>query len=145
MAFCAMTEKEKLISELGFLDEKIALDEKPKADNKVKSKRNAEVPDMKTESALLSAIQGLSDESALAVLSAYKRIPREVKDAAKAAYDAIGDLGNTSSIEDVKDCLKSLKATCGDGYKGLYQSVVKDAKKYVPKIQTRLLTESIEE
>ena len=145
MAFCVMTEKEKLISELGFLDENIALDEKPKAEKKVKAKRNAEVPDMKTESALLSAIQGLSDEAALAVLSAYKKMPRNVKDAAQAVYDALGGFGADYSMEDLKERLKALKAACGAKYMGLYEIAVKDSKNYVPKIQSRLFSEGLED
>lgn len=141
-----MSAKEELISELGFLDEPtvVAMDEKPHR-HKKPSRRNEEVPDVPVNEALLKAIEGLSDEAALAVLSAYRSMPKAVKDAVKSVYDALGTLGGSSSMEDVKESLKALKDACGEEYEGLYESAVIDAKKYVPKIQTRLLTESIEE
>ena len=141
-----MSAKEELISELGFLDEMpvVAMDEKVRNQKKA-SRRNEEVPDTSIDESLLNAIEGLSDGAALAVLSAYRSIPKEVKDAVKAVYDALGILGGETSMEDLKDALKALKETCGEEYEGLYESAVRDAKKYVPKIQTRLLTESIDE
>lgn len=142
-----MSAKEELIAELGFLDDSaVVLDEKPKSSkDKAKQKRNEEVPDSVIEQSLLNAIDGMSDEAALAVLAAYRKIPKTVKDAVKAVYAAMETLGGDSTMEDVKSSLIALKESCGEDYGGLYESAVKDAKKYVPKIQSRLLTEGIGE
>lgn len=138
-----MGTKEDLISELRFLDEAIvAMDEKPK---KGKSSRNKEVPETSIEQSLLEAIDGLSDDAALAVLDTYRKMPKEVKTAVKGVYDTLATLGGNSTMEDLKTSLANLKAACGEEYSPLYTNVVKDAKKIVPKIQTRLLGEWAEE
>lgn len=142
-----MSAKQELLSELGFLDDSaVALDEKPKATKaKPEKKRNSEVPETSVEQSLLNAIDGMSDEAALAVLAAYRRIPKAAKEAVKAVYTALENLGGESTVEDVKSSLIALKEACGKEYGGLYESAVKDAKDYVPKIQSRLLAEGLGE
>ena len=140
-----MGMKEELISELGFLDEaNVVMDERP---SKRKGNRgfslNKEVPDVSVEQVLLESVEGLSDDAALAVMDAYRKIPKEVKKAVEGVYKVLRRLGGKTSIEDIRNALKTLKEACGGEYKGIYDTAVKDAKKYVPKIQARLFAESI--
>ena len=141
-----MDSREILISELGFLDESIvAFDENPKKSIGEKSALNQEVSSTTSENILLKSVEGLSDDAALAVLESYKKIPKAVKDSVGNFYDTLQRLGGDTTMQDVKDSLKGLKEACSDGYERVYKSAVKDAKKIVPKIQTRLMMEGIEE
>ena len=94
---------------------------------------------------LITMIEGLSDESALAVIVAYRKIPQDIKDAVGQCYDILRRLGGDTAIKDIKESLKGLKAACGDEYNGVYKGVVKDAKKILPNIQTRMMLEGLEE
>ena len=145
-----MGMRDDIMSELGFLDDTIvAFDEKPKSVKEQdlsnrKSLINEEVPDVSINQGLLSMIDGLSDEAALAVIDAFNKIPKEIKDEVVSVYNTMRHLGGDSSIEDVKKALLKLRDTCGEEYKGVYEDAVKDAKRYVPKIQTRQMMESLE-
>lgn len=141
-----MGTKESLLSELGFLDEaNVVFDENPKAkdSDEKKQARNEEVPEVNLDKALLKAIDRMSDEAALAVLRAFGKIPESVKNAVRNVYDTLGALGIDSTTEDVKSSLKVLKKACGKKYTSIYDKTVKDVKRLVQKIQTRMFSESI--
>ena len=104
---------------------------------------NEEVPNEGINEALGSALEGLSDESKMAVLEAYKKIPSAVKKAVEGFYEALGGLGYSAELEDVKKGIKEVEEACGEEYEGVYKLVLRDAKRYVPKIQTKHLMEEI--
>lgn len=147
--------KETILEELDFLD-KIALDESPKGKSKGKSnkskpntktarKPNLEISETSEEAAILKYIEGLSDDAALAVIAVYKSLPEEVKDAVGRVYDEIKGLGIYSTMESVKDALVELKELCGEWYSRIYEATLKDAKRVIPKIQMRQMTEDLGE
>ena len=141
-----MGTKENLLSELGFLDEaNVVLDENPKQDGSDNNKpiRNEEVPEMNLDKTLLKAIDGMSNEAALAVIRAVKKIPASIKKAVGAVYEAVGELGIATSTDDVKKSLTDLKKECGKKYVKIYDKTVKDVKKRVQKIQARLFSDGI--
>ena len=139
-----MGTRDDLISELGFLDEaKDVMDEKPSNGKADKPIRHKEVPESNLKQALLKATEGMSTDAALAVLEAYRRMPDAVKDGVKAVYEALGTLGGNTTTEDIKDALVALKEACGEKYKGLYEKTLKEVKKIVPKIQSRMFSESL--
>lgn len=141
-----MGTRDNLISELGFLDESIvAFDENPKKNIGEKSTLNQEVHSTTSENILLKSVEGLSDDAALAVLESYKKIPKAVKDSVGHFYDTLQRLGGDTMMKDVKESLKGLKEACSDGYERVYKSAVKDAKKIVPKIQTRMMMEGLDD
>ena len=142
-----MGTKESLLSELGFLDEaNVVFDENPKAkdSDKKKQARNEEVQEVNLDKALLNAIDRMSDRAALAVMEAYRKIPESIKSTVKGVYDAMGSLGEVTSNEDVLVEVEKLKKACGKKYKGIYEKILKDVKKIVPKIQARIFSEEIE-
>lgn len=142
--------KETILEELAFLD-KIALDESPKGKSKGKKKSktntdrkpNLEVSETSEESAILKFVDGMSDSAALAVINAYRSIPQEVKDGIHKVYEELKGLGIYSTMESVKDALVELKEVCGDWYKCAYDETLKDAKRVIPKIQMRQMTEDL--
>ena len=140
-----MGNREKIIRELGFLDEASFVMDAIAKDGNQKASFNEEVPDVTENQGILSMIDGLSDEAALKVIEAYNKIPEEVKNAVKGFYNALQSLGTKKTIEDVKESLKALKGVCGEEYGDVYRDSVKDAKKLVPKIQTRLMMESLDD
>lgn len=142
--------KETILEELAFLD-KIALDESPKGRSKGKKKAktntdrkpNLEVSETSEESAILKFVDGMSDSAALAVINAYRSIPQEVKDGIHKVYEGLKGLGIYSTMESVKDALVELKEVCGEWYKCAYDETLKDAKRVIPKIQMRQMTEDL--
>ena len=113
-------------------------------DEDAMSRRNKEVPEVSLEKSLLKAVEGLSNGAALALLEAFRKIPKAVKSSVIGVYDSLGSLGVDTSIDDVKSRLVGLSKACGDRYKSIYDKVLKDVKKILPKIQARIFTESIE-
>lgn len=112
-------------------------------DKAVKNGLNQEVPSMSIEEGLLKAVDKMSDEAALALLEAYRKIPQAVKKATGTVYRDLQRLGHGVTTEDVKEDLTALKKACGDKYEGIYNRVLKDTKKIVPKIQSRMFSDSI--
>ena len=105
---------------------------------------NQEIPTTSIEQSLLDILDGLSDEAAMAVLDAFQKIPKDVIEAVNEVYRILQNLGDETTVEDVKDSLQRLKEKCGEENVHVYKIAARDAKRYVPKIQARLFRESLE-
>ena len=109
------------------------------------SEGNAEIPNMSLAMLLLEMVEGLSDDATLAVLEAFKNIPKAIKRGVVSIYDDLKYLGLGKEPDDIKIGLKALKSSCGEGYKDLYKMVEKDTLHYLNKIQNRMFKDSLAE
>ena len=104
---------------------------------------NAEIPDMSLAMLLLEMVEGLSDDATLAILEAFKNIPKAIKRGAVSIYNDLKYLGVGKEPDDIKFGLKRLKVYCGEEYKDLYKMIEKDTLHYVNKIQNRMFKDSL--
>lgn len=149
-----MGSKEELMDELGFLDVAVVMDgkgeaaEREKGEGKPPKKESGEgevgAKGFKSgDEVLLTLIGELSDSAAAGVISAYQRIPDEVKWAVEDTYEAVRGFEEGGEIGAVRDRLIELKTECGEEDKAVYETVLKAVKGEVAKIQSRQFVDSL--